>query len=376
MALPIVENGVDDTVVVGEPILQLRLGPIRKPIYGPWIRLMNQQGYPAGDLDAPQPNDRFFVFGYDWRRSNVDAARQLGQALEALAARRRRPLRVALLAQSNGAVIARYLAKYGTSRLEQAGQGQITPLRDVSIVGVALIGSANGGALRVLEDMHRGRLYMPIVGRRWQPEVLFTYPSLYEALPAPAEDTFVSADGSPLDLDLYDAAAWQRYRWSIFSRRASRRADRAPERFGGDVERLAYAQQQLDRARLLHRLLLDDPVGFEPPPMLSLQNESLPTDRRAVLLPRDNGVPSIRFGGGGLRRGIRTKTLMLEPGDGHATRSSQDALSSAETRALIEPVQYVRGTHFTVVLAEEVQRRCLEFLKRLETHADGPATTR
>ena len=74
--------------------------------------------------------------------------------------------------------------------------------------------------MRILRELDRGRSYIPIINDR-QPETFFTFPALYEDLPAYRRDLFVGGDGEALDVDLYDAGAWTRYGWSALSRRGT-----------------------------------------------------------------------------------------------------------------------------------------------------------
>ena len=360
LALPL-DGEVEPSVVPGDALDRLALGPLAVQVYGPWKEWMAEQGCATGDVREPEAEGCFFVFPYDWRRSNVDAARALGTWLETLAQRRGGPLRVVLLAQSNGGLITRYLTKYGQATLDEAAAGTRRPLRDVSLLGYALVGTANGGSIRVLQEMNEGRRNVPLVGRSWPPEVLFTFPGLYEALPIHRRDLFVDVDGEALDVDLYDARVWVEHGWSIFgedvSRRVARRIDRRPERvrlFGDLARRQAFLQDQLDEALRLHDVLGRDPVGWSAPPWLSMQHGDRDTPERGQLLLKGSRT-TLRLG----------KAGTTELGDGHATRASQEFVSPGERAALQEPPLYADGTHFSVILSAEVKQRFADFLVEL-----------
>ena len=65
-------------VGAGSVIRRLRLaGVVRKAVYQPLVDLLEERGYRVGDLADPQPGDTLFLYGYDWRQSNVDSAHQL-----------------------------------------------------------------------------------------------------------------------------------------------------------------------------------------------------------------------------------------------------------------------------------------------------------
>ena len=93
-----------------------------------------------------------------------------------------------------------------------------------------LVGSSNGGGLRILRELDRGRNYISLIGRRWHPETLFTFPAIYQDLPVYRRDLFLDADGRELEIDLFDAESWRRHGWSVFSRAARRRLAKAEPR--------------------------------------------------------------------------------------------------------------------------------------------------
>jgi len=224
-----------------------------------------------------------------------------------------------------------------------------------------LVGTSNGGSLRILRMLHRGRRYVAL-GRRFRPEVLFTFPALFQDLPSYLASYFVGPDGRELAVDLYDPAAWEAYGWSIFGTAARRRAARRPDLFGGPDAWRAYLAAVLERTRLLHRLLAGDPPGFRPPRTYLIQNSSDPTPERAVLL-RDGAEWTLLFTGDHeLARRPGLPELVTARGDGHATAASQAHLSPRETAAIAAPPVPVAGDHFELILNPESLRRLLEFL--------------
>ena len=64
----------------------------------------------------------------------------------------------------------------GAASLEEAERGMAVDGDGFRVAHLILVGSSNGGSLRILREMLRGRSYIPWIGRRWQPEVLFTFP--------------------------------------------------------------------------------------------------------------------------------------------------------------------------------------------------------
>src|ERR1041384_4678985 len=82
-------------------------------------------GYREGDWDNPGADgdhDTFYVFAYDWRRDNVETARELFRQIENLKRKLNRPdLRFNILAHSMGGLIARYATRYGDADLPPDG---------------------------------------------------------------------------------------------------------------------------------------------------------------------------------------------------------------------------------------------------------------
>jgi hypothetical protein len=367
-ALPLAgDDPATSRLVAGRVIEEIRLaGVIRKPVYGVVLAALEEAGYRRGDLDRPRPGDTLFTFAYDWRRSNVESARLLREKLEALGrARGEEPLRVALVCQSNGAHLCRYLAKYGGAPLGEAEAGRAGPPPALAITRLVLVGSSNGGSLRILRTLNRGRQWVPLVGRTLFPETLFTYRSLFEDLPAYRRDLFVDGAGDPLDVDLYDAASWERFGWSIHGEKAARRLARGvrPDLFGTAAARAAYLREALARARRFQDLLARDAPGFGAVRYYLLQCVATETPERAVLA-RKGGRWRTRFTGDrAVDRDAALHARTTASGDGHATRESQLWLSPQERAALAAEPFTVVGGHFELILEPAALRRLVEFLE-------------
>lgn len=347
-------------VVVGFNVL----GLIRVDIYASLIELMKRNGYRLGDLEAPAPGDDFFVFPFDWRRGTVHNAGILARYLERLRQARNEPvLHVNLLCQSDAALLSRYLIKYGGLPLERAEAGEEAPAT-ISVDKLILVGSANGGSLKILRELNHTSSYVPVIGRKLRPEVLFTYPSVYEALPTYREDFFFNETGAPMRIDLHDPESWKRYGWSVHNTGIRRRIERRgrEDLFGNDTERTAFIEQELDRARRLHRLLQQDVPDFAGTRYYMVQNAYRPTHDRALLVREGDGWRTAF----GEDRPVKGKPLLSAlasaPGDGHATLESQMRLSPQERVALAADPVYVPVYHRKIILHPATQQRILEFL--------------
>ena len=366
-ALPIAaDDPATARVVAGAVIEEIRLaGLIHKRVYGAVLEALEGAGYRRGDLDHPRPGDTLFTFAYDWRRDNVVSARLLREKLEALGrARGESPLRVALLCQSNGAHLCRYLIKYGGAPLDEAEAGRAGPPPTLEVTRLVLVGSSNGGSLRILRTLDRGRQWVPVVGRTLFPETLFTYRSLFEDLPAYRRDLFLDGDGKPLAVDLYDAAAWERFGWSVYGEKTSRRLARGerPDLFATAAERAAYLRRALDRARRFQALLARDVPGFGATRYDLVQGVSTATPERAVLVHRRGRWRTWFTGDPQLDRRPGLRALVTAAGDGHATRASQLWLSPQERAATAAEPFAVRGGHFEQILQLAALRRLVAIL--------------
>ncbi len=350
-----------------EVIEAIRLfgGLVRMEIYGPIVRLLEANGYRRGDLTRPVPEADFFLFAYDWRDDLVVSARRLAAQLERLRrARGLELLEVDLICQSAGGQICRYLAKYGGASLESAEARPPEALEAVRVAKAILVGTSNGGSVRILRELDRGRTYVPAVGRKMRPEVLFTFPSLFQDLPVYRDDVFVGADGEPLALDLFDGDVWLRHGFSIFAVPSRRRIERRgrEDLFGDAAERRAALDRFLDRARRLHAVLARDAAGFATR-YYSIQNVADATPDRAVLLERPAGGWELLYTGDRrLRKRPQLRAAVTAGGDGHAPVASQAWLSPQERAALAAEPLHLRGDHFAMILDPLALERILSYL--------------
>ena len=346
-------------------IEKITLAGFSQEVYGPIIRLLEANGYRRGDLDDPDPTATAFLFAYDWRLDHRLAVGHLLERLEALRrARGEERLTVDLICQSNGAYICRYLVKYGAATLEQAEAGTARPPATLDVRNMILLGNSNGGSLRMLREIHRGRSYVALVGRKIRPEVCFSIPAFFQDLPTVRDDLFIGADGEPMAIDLFDAESWRRYGWSVFAPAARRRLARRgrTDLFGDEEQQMEYLHGVLDVARRLHRVLSRDAPGFGATRYFMLQSNSSETPDRAVLVRESGAWETLFTGDKKLRRRAALHRLATAQGDGHATVDSQLWLSPQEKAALAAEPYYVDDEHFELILKPETHRRLLDYL--------------
>ncbi len=348
---------------------------LRKPIYQPIVDLLVDAGYRQGNIAHPSADASLYLFAYDWRQDNVESAALLSASLAAIRAATRNS-RVDLVCQSNGAHVCRWAARFGALDLAAAEQGAQTP--GAGIGRLILVGASNGGSLRILREMNRGRRYVPLIGRRFQPEIFFTFPSLFADLPSSssADGLFLDVEGKVLDVALYDPESWQRFGWSIFARPAASRADRARPLFGTFDARRRFLATQLERATRFQALLAGESGDPDVVAYHLVENDGEPTPRRAVLVPDGRGWKTIFTGDRWLASRPRLAERTSSPGDGHSVLGSQRHLSAVETPRLAPP-RRVTGGHFEMLLEPETQEYLREVLiaplyPRLESKAKSP----
>ena len=348
MARPLSSRGSSDSRLAPAGAIQrIRLAGIyTKPVYGPLLRELTRHGYRLGDLDRPQPDDSLFAFDYDWRQDNLETTALMRDQLDALRrVRGEETLTVDLIVQSNGAHLGRWLMKYGGATLAQAEAGAVAA-GPVKVRKLIMVGSSNGGSLAILDLLERGRRYFPLAGRMMQPEVIFTFPAVYQDLPAYRPDLFVDEEGRALSVDLYDPETWRRHQWSVFApdtRRRLLKRDRS-DLFGDEASRLMFLREQLERARRIQRQLARDvqlPNGVR---LYSIQNNQEPTSVLAALLPRGGQLKPFVAEHPAIKRRPTLRKRISGPGDGHAAEVSQLWLSPTEKAALTPSFQ-VEGTH-------------------------------
>jgi pimeloyl-ACP methyl ester carboxylesterase len=290
------------------------------------LRILSQAGgYQMGDIQNPKPGDNAFVFVYDWRKDIVDSAIRLSEAIENLKLSMGTPdVKFDLLAHSQGGLVARYYAKYGSQDvLEQ----EFPPLPNGSgarnLNKVILLGTPNQGTLEALRILHHG---LKKVFRPMPPAVTFTMPALYEMLPPAGIPSFADLNGNPVTLDLYDPETWIENKLSVFAdggRELFRREIRAT---GSDAESGEASDSQireflartLKRAQRFQEALAAPAPGAQDVAFHAFGSDCIPTLKTAVVL-EEKGERAIYFDPGSHRRdavGDRIDKILYGPGDG------------------------------------------------------------
>ena len=363
-----------DDLVPGKIIEAVRFAKILPEVYvyrGLLDALRKYAGYQDGNWDNPGPDgdkDTVYTFSYDWRRDNVETARELVRRMEILKQKLNRPdLRFNIIAHSMGGLVARYAAMYGDVDLPKDG---VAPTPNwggaAHIQRIIMLGTPNEGSMdafasilrgySLTEGLHRLRLFSTL-----SKELAFSSPSVFELLPHGHSASFVDENLKPLSLDLYDPANWRKYGWSETSRHdfSKRPSDGvAPDnRAAADAEKeVQYLTAVLHRAQKFQEAL-DARSSQSPVTLFSFAGDCEQTLDAPVVVrdekknrwltltePRD-------FRAANGRKISRREAIaaMYVPGDGRVTRNSalgQDSRDAARDGSLSNPGLSIAYTVF------------------------------
>ncbi|HVF57436.1 MAG TPA: hypothetical protein VM934_14880 [Pyrinomonadaceae bacterium] len=307
-------------------------------------------GYREGNWDAPAADgdrDTFYVFPYDWRRDNVETAREFVNRVEELKRKLNRPdLRFNVVAHSMGGLVARYAAMYGAEDLPPEGVAPRPTWDGARFVNkIFMFGTPNEGSTEAFASLLTGyslteglRRRVRLLNKLSREDVL-TSPSIFQLLPHAAQARFLDENLQPLSIDFYDPETWRRYGWSAIGDPAFRESYARGKYAGQEsathpgtlAELDAYFAAALVRARRFHEAI-DAAVASDAPPvkLFAFGGDCEETLAAPVIL-RDQkrgrwetlvSPRSIRTASG--RRFSRREVTdaMYWPGDGRVTRVS------------------------------------------------------
>ncbi|MFN2455054.1 MAG: hypothetical protein ABR577_12620 [Pyrinomonadaceae bacterium] len=311
--------------------------------------LRDYGGYREGDWKNPAEGgdrDTFYVFAYDWRRDNVESARELYRRIEALKQKLNQPdLRFNIVAHSMGGLVARYAAMYGDADLPADGTAPHPSWAGAKHINkIIMLGTPNEGSADSFSALLEGysvtaglRTRIPLLNKLTR-EGALTLPAIFELLPHASATHFLDANLKPVAVDLYDPATWRRYNWSAVTDETFRRkyasgktgGDDAPFTAGSLDNLDAYFVAVLKRAKHFHEAL-DATTETDTPVALFAFGGDCEETLDAPVLLRDEkrnrwrtlvAPQSFRAADG--RRISRAEAVraMYVPGDGRVTRRS------------------------------------------------------
>jgi pimeloyl-ACP methyl ester carboxylesterase len=335
-----VTNGVEPEVIFREGL--------GKDFYGEVLLTLQRAGgyHPCKPGEPAQHGRRnYYVYVYDYRLDNVTAARGLHDLIEQIrAAYGDSRMQVDVLAHSNGGLLVRYYARYGTADLPESGEFQPTNAGAPAIRRLLLVGPPNLGTIQPVLSLLRGE---EIGLGKIPPEVMATCPAPPQLMPHPAIPWLVDLNGRIVERDLYSADTWRDSRWMLWDPHV---VERTVARHGGGRAGRAYLDmlreyvaKQLHRGqRFVQSLAVPGGPGDVRPYIFG--GDCAPTLARLVL-ESVGGTLYARERAGDIANpvaGIDYDAVMFEPGDTVVTRSSllgRRTLNIAAPREQIESIQ-------------------------------------
>ncbi|GIU81301.1 MAG: hypothetical protein D6687_09715 [Acidobacteria bacterium] len=298
-------------------------------------------GYREGDWDNPPKDgfqDTYYIFAYDWRRDNVENARLLIRKIEKLKEKLgKADLKFNVLAHSMGGLIVRYAAMYGDKDLPQRIE-DINPnwAGAKHFNKIFMFGTPNKGSMSAFVGLLEGYSVKTLTGKiefpNLSPEVLFTFPAVFQLMPAPDNAKFYDEDLQPLKIDLYNPATWKEYGWSVLSNhKALKRLNENSENTEDQMKEINdYLEVVLRRAFMFHKAL--DAETSPPPNLLFFvfgSDCSKTLDGVIIRKNKKNGKPFVFYRTKGYKtsdgkkiKSEEIKKLLFLPGDGRVTRQS------------------------------------------------------
>lgn len=273
----------------------------------------------AHEEDGPDAAADIHPFAFDFRLSATDNARRLDAFIDDIRARHGDPtLKVDVIAFSAGGMVALTYAKLGTADLDRPETWDAASrAAAMKIATLLLVATPQEGTNESIRVLVRGE---KIVRRAWPAEMMATFPSIAEMLPA-ARFPFVDETGRAIGVDIWNADVWRTLRFGIYS-------DGAKESIvqcGGDWSAVEQGfRASLARAARLREALRERAF---PPGMLvtALAGDCIPTAQR-VLLRADHTLafyPSEL-----LPHEHSLESVLFAPGDGSIEAASATAQTS------------------------------------------------
>ena len=284
-------------------------------------------GYQQTKIGTPAaPGEkRYYVFSYDWRQDNVKTVRLLDEFIESIRRDFVKPdLKVDIIAHSMGGMLTRYYLRYGTADELTDNEFPVTWYGVDRVRRAILLGTPNLGSAKAVNSMEKG---LKIGIKTMRPEVVATFPSVYQLMTHPLAQTLVDDAGAVVDQDWFDAKFWADNQFSIWNPMVEKRVI---DGFDNPAEGRAYLEtlrryfsKHVERARrFVWSLTVEIP---EPMIRLIVFGGDCELTPAKILLEEDNGKMHQRLWPRDVkarRAGIDYDGLMLEPGDGVVTKAS------------------------------------------------------
>jgi len=224
------------------------------PIYEDALEALENAGLPeTAPMAIPPQGAALTVFPYDWRRSIVDGAQALGQALEA---RGEGAQKVVLVGHSMGGAVALHYLMFGTAGFDPSGAPpEITWAGARHVQRAVLVAPPlRGAAVAIRNTINGNRLAGPLIPV-YPTTMLATHPSSFELMPRAGAGALRDEKGAAMADGGLDAALWQREGWGLANPlEAEQRRWLAGGGDDPDARGLAQQAALIERARAYHRM--------------------------------------------------------------------------------------------------------------------------
>jgi pimeloyl-ACP methyl ester carboxylesterase len=289
--------------------------------------LVQHGGYQLANVsDAYSSGRKLYIFNYDWRQDNVKSAQQLDTFIKKIQSQypKKYDQKVDIVAHSMGGLITRYYMRYGIKDVLndnkfEANLGSAKNIRKAVFLGTPNLGlvlSVN----RFVNGYKFGLKTIPI-------EVMITMPSIYQMLPHSFTNWIVDLEGNTIKMDIFNYQTWQKYKWAIYD-------PLVREVIINNEEDTAVGQQKIKTLELFFEKNLSRSRNFLWALSENLDNYShdfimmggdcAKTPARLVMEYYNEKYLIRTMPSQVVQKydDINYEQLMLEPGDGHVTKSS------------------------------------------------------
>ena len=353
------EHTLDPVVGRVRPYAVFREG-LGRDFYGQILATLDGAGgyrrrQPGEPVEAGQRN--YYVYLYDWRLDNVAALPGLDRMIQQIRADYGDPrLKVDILAHSNGGLLARYYARFGTEDLLDGPDANPSYAGAAAIRRLLLVGTPNLGSMQPVLSHVRGEE----MGLRKIPaDIVATISGAPQLMPHPALPWLVDVKGDVITADVFDMETWRGFRWSIFDPKVRERTIR--RKGGGRSGRRylqvleEYLEQQLNRGRNFMLLMSLETDHRDVRPFLFGGDCDATVARLVVepvrgrLLAREHPVKLVKP-----VTGVNYMDLIHDPGDAVVTRNSLLGICERDLLPGFQPLKPPKIAH-SLFLCEQHQ---------------------